>query len=278
MKIESGQNAIITGTSRGLGPYVAKTLASRGVNVVLAARTLSGLEALRDELTPSGVRVVVQPTDMSKQDEIQALVQRATEELGQVDIVVNNAAIELFADYDQVSVDEIEQMIQVNLLGPMFLSKLCLPSMYARNRGHIVNIASGAGVFPPPCAESYAASKAGLIGFTLSMRSSAKVKNSKVSASVICPGFMDDAGMYEEMKKVSGKVQWFVGSLPAQRLADAVLTAIEKDLPEITLMPGFPKLTKVFNLFAPKMFERSNVRLGVYDALLAVADHRNEKA
>ncbi|MBW2714252.1 MAG: SDR family NAD(P)-dependent oxidoreductase [Deltaproteobacteria bacterium] len=278
MKIESGQNAIVTGTSRGLGPYIAKALASKGVNVVLAARTLSVLESLSDELTPSGVQILVQPTDMSEQDEIQRLVQRATEELGPIDIVVNNAAIELFADYDQVSVEEIEQMLQVNLLGPMLLSKLCLPSMVERNQGHIVNVASGAGLFPPPCAESYAASKAGLIGFTLSMRASAKVKKSKVSASVICPGFMDDAGMYEEMKKVSGKVKWIVGSMPAHRLGDAVLTAIEKDLPEITLMPGFPKLTKLFNVLAPKMFERSNVRAGVYDALLAVAAHRNEKA
>jgi hypothetical protein len=59
---------------------------------------------------------------------------------------------------------------------------------------------------------------------------------------------MDDAGMYEEMKKVSGKVQWFVGSLPAQRLADAVLTAIEKDLPEITLMPGLKYASLNFEL------------------------------
>ncbi len=276
MKIIKGQNAIITGASRGLGLYIAKTLASQGVNLVLAARTVSGLEELKEQILPLGVKVVVQPTDMSDQEDIQQLFQRANDEFGCIDIVVNNAGIELFSDYDQVSVDEIEQMIKVNLVGPMLLSKLCLPSMYARNSGHFVNIASAAGIFPPPFAEPYAATKAGLIGFTLSLRTSAKVKNSQVSASVISPGFMDDAGMYEEMKKVGGKVQWFIGSLPAQKLADSVLMAIEKDLSEITLLPGFPRLTKLFNLFAPKMFEKSNIRSGVYNAITTVAEHRNK--
>ena len=252
MKIVKGQTALITGASKGLGVYIARALAAKGMNLVLAARSVGLLEEVRNEIEAAAVKAIAVSTDVASCSSLEDLVNRSVMEFGHIDVLVNNAGIEFTVAYDALALDEIKQMIQVNLAAPMYLTRLVLPAMLARNSGYIVNISSGAGLLPTPYTEPYAATKFGLVGFTRSLRLTVQEMGSAVSASVICPGFMDDAGMYEHMKNQSGqKVPWIIGSLPAQKVANAVVRAIETDVPDIIVMPGAPRVLMALNAFAP---------------------------
>ena len=274
MKVRPGQVALITGASRGLGVYMAKTFAARDVNLVLAARSTEALESLCAELETTGIRAVVVQTDMSRAADVTALYTKAKQAFGQIDYVINNAGIELVNNYLNLSPEDVQWVMDVNLTGPMLLSQLALADMYERDAGHIVNIASAAGYFPPPYSETYSATKAGLIAFTLSLRSSIRLDNKHVGASVMAPGYMDDAGMYVNMVEVAEPVPWFVGSLPAQDLADAVIRVIERDAPLKLLMPYVPTFLKLVQIAAPRVFEAVALRLGIYKPLVGMAKHR----
>ena len=274
MKIIPGQVALITGASRGLGVYMAKTFARYGVNMMISARSEVELKALEAELIGMGIEAAACVADVAKADDCQRLYTAAMERFGHIDFLINNAGVETWGNYKDLSFEEIQKVIDVNLTAPMRLSHLALPDMYQRNQGHIVNIASAAGFFPPPYSEPYATTKAGLIGFTQSLRLSAQVDGSKVSASCIAPGYMDDAGMYEEMKEVGEKVSWYVGSLPAQKLADDIIKAIEKDKPVQILMPWSPRALKVTQIIAPRIFEILCHKLGIFNPIIQSAKGR----
>ena len=278
MKIVRGQTALITGASKGLGVYIAKSLAAKGMNLVLAARSTESLGSVRSDIERMGVRAIAIPTDVSDNKALQRLMQSAVEAFGGIDVLVNNAGIEIIADYDALTQEEIYRVIQVNLVAAMELTRLVLPGMLQRNSGHVVNIASVAGIVPTAFNESYAASKYGLVGFTRSLRLTARQKGSSVSASVICPGFMDDAGMYEQIKHdYRVTAPWFVGSMPAQKVADAVNRAIERDLPDVVVMKGFPRLMVWLNILIPRTLEKIAVKLDFFRVFRVIAELRGAK-
>jgi len=274
LKIQPGQVAIVTGASRGLGVYISRTLAAKGVNLVLAARTTEALESLAAELTANGMTAIAVKADMANEADVVNLYQGAKEHFGQVDFIINNAGIELVSYFETLTSEDIHRAVSVNLIGPMLLSHLALPDMIARDSGHIVNIASAAGMFPPPFSETYSATKAGLIAFTQSLRVSAALKGHNIGLSVIAPGYMDDAGMYEEMKENAPKAPWFIGSLPAQDLADETIRVIEKNKPIKILMPGVPTFLKLLHIIMPQTFQWISMKIGIFDPLVGTAKHR----
>jgi short-subunit dehydrogenase len=274
MKIIPGQVALITGASRGLGVYIAKTFARYGVNMMISARSETELKALESELLGMGIEADSCVADVANNEDLQRLYTTTMTRFGHIDYLINNAGVETWGKYKDLSFDEVQKVLDVNLTAPMRLSHLALPDMYERNQGHIINIASAAGFFPPPYSEPYGTTKAGLIGFTQSLRLSAQVDGSKVSASCVAPGYMDDAGMYEEMKQVGDKVSWLIGSLPAQALADAIIKAIETDKPVHILMPWSPKLLKIVQIIAPRLFEVVCHKLGIFKPIIQAAEVR----
>jgi short-subunit dehydrogenase len=255
MRELGGRTAIVTGASRGLGRYIARALAAERMNLVLAARSRDGLQAAQAEAQAAGVKAVAVPADLVRRADLEALVAAATREFGAIDVLVNNAGTISLFPYERLSPDDIEHEMQVNLVAPMLLTRLVVPLMLERRQGHIVNISSMAGKTGPPFDAPYAASKAGLIGFTESLRS--EYSGRGVSASVICPGYVDDAGMYQDMKDNAGaKVPRLVGSVGPEPVARAVVRAITHDVPEI-IVNKFPTrpLTTLLEA-APALGER----------------------
>jgi short-subunit dehydrogenase len=236
MKDIAGRTAVITGASRGIGVFVAKALAAQGMKLALAARSAADLERVRADLDADGrAAVICVPTDVSKRDECQRLIDTATRELGAVDVLVNNAGIETIFSYHKLSLDEIDEVIDVNLRGAMHLTWMALPRMLERRRGHIVNMASLAGKAGPAFAEPYATTKAGMIGFTQSLRGS--YAGTGVSASVICPGFVD-TGMYAKAREEQPDApKPATGVATGEQVAAAVVKAIRQDLPEVIVNP-----------------------------------------
>jgi short-subunit dehydrogenase len=255
MKQLAGRTAILTGASRGIGVYIARALSEQGMNLVLAARSGGDLEDVRASLAARGNGGVISvPTDVRKDDDQQRLVDSAEAEFGQVDLLVNNAGIEMVLNYEKLTRDEIDSVLDVNLRAPMHLARLLLPAMVSRGYGHIVNISSLAGRAGPACLEPYAGTKAGLVGFTQSLRASFRHRG--VSASVICPGFVD-AGMYEVGRtQRSERSRPRTGIARPEAVAEAVVRAVVKDQGDVIVSarPVRPLLTVA--TAAPGLAER----------------------
>ncbi len=279
MRITEGETAVITGASRGLGVYVARKLAAKGVNLVLAARSVDALEEVSAEIGNLGVKVIAVPTDVSIRADLEYLLFRATEEFGSIDLLVNNAGVNCTSRYELLTLDEIERTLQVNLTAPMILTRLVLPAMLARNRGHIVNISSIAGVLPPAYAESYAATKSGLVSFTRSLRLTVKDRNSAVGASVVCPGFLSGGGMFERNSQKYGikAPRLLGGTLPCEKAADAVVRAVEKDLAEVLVIRGVPRISMAANAISPWLYEKVAKWFGLCRSFRTIAEQRAQE-
>ncbi len=224
---------------------IAKALAREGMNVVLAARSPELLEQLAVEIRQIGVRAIACPTDVADEAQLRHLVEVTLQEFGSIDVLLNNAGIEAFRPYQLIDPLDIVQTIQVNLTATMLLTRFVLPHMLKAGRGHVVNMGSTAGKYGPAFGAAYGATKSAMIAFTQSLRG--ELYKTGVSASVICPGFATDGGIYEVIKQRTGRgTPWYLGSTSAEAVARAVLKSIRNDRPESIV--NFPALRPVFVL------------------------------
>lgn len=275
MKDLHSRVAILTGASRGLGVHIARALAREGVHIALAARSQERLDAVKAEVEGLGVRAISVATDVCDLEQLRDLVRRCESELGPPDLLINNAGIENAAAYDGISLEEIDQFIDVNLRAPMRLTRLVLPGMIARNRGHIVNMCSIAGLAPTAFGEPYAATKHGMVGFTKSLRASEQAAGTEVSATAISPGFITDDGMYAQMQK-EGAAQSprLLGTSPPAAVANAVVRGIREDLPHLVVNPGVPRLLFAVSMLFPRFAEWVSLRIGAHLVFQSLAERR----
>jgi NAD(P)-dependent dehydrogenase (short-subunit alcohol dehydrogenase family) len=136
-----GKTVIVTGASSGIGEAAARSFVAAGANVVLASRNQEALAILAKELGPERTLVVV--TDVTQRDQVDALVGRAAERFGRLDVIVNNAGIGLRASIADLDPDEFERLFQVNLMGPLYGMQAAIRAMRKTGGGMIVNISSG---------------------------------------------------------------------------------------------------------------------------------------
>ncbi|MEY4576024.1 MAG: hypothetical protein RL701_727 [Pseudomonadota bacterium] len=264
--------AVVTGASRGIGPILAETLARRGTHLVLAARNAAELETVAERLRQLGVRVLAVPTDVAVPEQRATLVARALAEFGRIDLLVNNAGLEQVEFFERMTEAQTDRHLTVNLTAPIQLTRLVLPGMLERETGHIVNIASVAGFGAAAFGETYGATKAGLVGFTRSLRASLKTLDRKVSASVVCPGFIASAGMFADMQAAHAvKAPPIMGTCTPQAVADAMITAIERDEPDCFVGKRPLRLFFAVGLLFPRLIERLSLALGVNSLFLQAA-------
>jgi len=235
MKIKPGDTVLLTGAPGGLGAYMAHAFADCKVKLVLVAHPGAELQKLQKSVEDRGAEAVTIKSDLRDPSQRKQLIQNVRNRFGKIDILVNNAGVEFTSAYHELSEENIYDTLKVNLEAPMILSRLVLAEMLERKCGHIVNISSLAGKSGPAFQEPYAASKAGLISFTSSLR--ATYRGSGVSASVVVPGFVE-AGIYSKLKMSSGlSAPALLGTSPPEAVSRAVIRAIENDLPEIIVNP-----------------------------------------
>src|SRR3989441_12165034 len=231
-----GSNAILTGASHGIGPYIARALVARRMNRLVVARTEPELARLARELRTRDINVALAAIDLAGPRAAQQVAAAAAAELGTVDVLVNNAAVELQRRFHTLDTDEIEQVIRVDLITPIALARLLLPTMLERGYGRIINISSIAGRVGFPFTEAYAASKDGLIAFSRVLRND--YRRAGVSATAIVLGAVKDAGLGQrtlDELDVQTNTSFMV---TPEKVAKTVVRAIEKDKAEIVLMPG----------------------------------------
>ena len=228
--IDSG-TVLITGASSGIGWEIACQLARRARTLVLVARRVERLEALREELHARNptLGVVVEPCDLSNPDEVDALLESLREHLVQVDVLVNNAGLGDYSLYEQESWSRIQQMLQVNVTAPVLLTHRLLRQMVKRRRGGILNIGSSSGRMINPGSAVYNGTKYFLDGFTESLR--LELLGTGVVVTQVAPGpvdteFSEVAGMEE---RATQPPSWL--RISAARCAREALEGFERAAP-----------------------------------------------
>lgn len=224
----AGKTVLLTGASRGLGVYIARALAIEKATVICVSRSKEGLDITCDQITTLGGKSVSIPFDIKNVRKLSTLKKIINQFVGPVDILINNAAIEVCQFFTDYSLDEIQSVLETNLLSPIELTRLFLPSMLERRSGHIVNIASLAGKKGVAYSSVYSASKAGLIMWSDAIRQ--ELVGTGVEISVICPGYI-----YQEasVSKNGLTTPHLAGISTPTYTANAVIKAIKQNKAEI---------------------------------------------
>ncbi|WP_299760676.1 3-ketoacyl-ACP reductase [uncultured Pontibacter sp.] len=181
MESIKGKNALVTGAGKGIGRALAIALAAEGVNVALMARTTSQLEEVAEAVKAKGVKAAVITADVTDIEAVNTAVAQAREQLGPIDILINNAGVGAFGKFLEMEPEKWESIIKVNLMGPYYVTRAVLPEMMERQTGDIVNVSSTAGQKGAPVTSAYSASKFGLIGMSESLMQEVRKHNIRVT-------------------------------------------------------------------------------------------------
>ncbi|HYO23874.1 MAG TPA: 3-oxoacyl-[acyl-carrier-protein] reductase [Lacipirellulaceae bacterium] len=212
----SGQVALVTGASRGIGRAIALTLARCGATVACVARNVAKLQAVADEIATAGGQASVHECDVVDSAAAQATVDAVVAAHGRLDVMVNNAGITKDTLLPIMSDEDWDQVIAANLRSVFLFTRAAAKVMMRQRSGRIINMSSVSGLVGNPGQSNYSASKAGIIGFTQTV--ARELAKRKVTVNAICPGFiatdMAEAlgpAIIEEAKK----------RIPANRLGEA---------------------------------------------------------
>ena len=209
----SGRTALITGASGGIGSAIAKNLSQQGAHVILHGTRAGRLEELASEI---GTNVSVVTANLSDREAVGGLVSEAAKATGAIDILVNNAGITRDNLFMRMKDEEWDDVLEVNLTSSMLLCRSAIRAMMKARWGRIISISSIVGVTGNPGQTNYAASKAGMIGFSKSL--AAEVATRGITVNVVAPGFIETP-MTDEL--TDEQKQKLLGNVPAGRLGSS---------------------------------------------------------
>ncbi len=237
-----GKVVVITGASSGLGEATARLLAKEGAAVVLGARRADRLQSLADEITKAGGKAVALVTDVTDFSQVKALVDKAVEKFGRVDVVINNAGLMPQSPLERLKIDDWNRTIDVNIKGVLYGIAAALPHMQRQKLGHIINVSSVAGHKVMHSGAVYAATKHAVRALSEGLR--LEVKPYNIRTTVISPGAVatELPSSVTEPDISAGINQFYEKyAIPADSFASAVLYAMSQpedvDVNEILFRP-----------------------------------------
>ncbi len=234
----SNKTALVTGSTSGIGLGIAHGLASAGANIVLnGLGDADEIEHLRAEIDADCAgSVIYHGADMTRPDEIEAMVREAKSRFGAIDVLVNNAGIQLVSPIDEFPPERWDAIIAINLNSAFHTTRVALPAMKAAGWGRVINIASAHGLVASPYKSAYVSAKHGIVGMTKTV--ALEVAEANITCNAICPGYVltplvekqipDTArarGLSEEEVKrdVLLAAQWTKKFVTVEQLAGVVL-------------------------------------------------------
>lgn len=242
----AGRTALLTGATGGLGRAIAKALAGNGVKLVLSARQAGALQALAAELPGEGHRVAA--ADLAQPDAAEQLMA----EVGDIDLLIANAGLPAAGWLGEFSAEQVTRALRVNLEAPMLMARALAPSMLARGEGHLVFVSSLSGKVASPQSSIYNATKFGLRGFALGLRTDLAPKG--VGVSLVSPGFIRDAGMFADS---GAKPPPGLGTATPEQVGEAVVRAVRQDRIEVTVAPLVQRAAAHLSLASPAIAVRA---------------------
>tara|TARA_R100000935_G_C2836187_1_gene168242 strand:- start:1399 stop:2139 length:741 start_codon:yes stop_codon:yes gene_type:complete len=232
---------VITGASSGLGEATARLLAKKGAKVVIGARRTEKLEAIVQDIRAEGGQAEFIGTDITKPNEVQALIEKALSAFGQIDVLVNNAGLMSIAPLSELKVDEWDRMIDINIKGVLYGIAATLPVFQKQNFGHFINLSSVAGlkVFSPG-GTVYSGTKFAVRAISEGLRHEV---GETIRTTTIEPGAIESELKFGSSHKESSEfvTDFYKQAIPADSVARAIAYAIEQpadvDINEIVLRP-----------------------------------------
>ena len=205
--------ALVTGASSGIGRDIARSLARRGINLIITARRRDRLSYLKSELTEKfGIQVMCVAADLSKENQVLALYEKVRKY--DIDILINNAGYGVFGDFTETDLERELDMLDVNVKAFHILFKLFLRDCKKRDCGYILNTASVAGFLPGPWFSSYYASKGYIVRMTQAVAEELRSERSHVHVSMLCPGPVNTE--FSE----TARVKFLFGGYSSEKLAE----------------------------------------------------------
>ena len=250
--------ALITGAASGIGRLLATRLASLGARLVLWDIDTTGLSQAHAELSGAGQKADVYTCDLTSREEIAAVAAQTLAQSGPIDILINNAGIVSGKNLLDISDREIERTFQVNTLALFWTVRAFLPSMLERDSGHVVTVASAAGLAGTAKLTDYCSSKFAAVGFDEALRLELKQQDSKIITTVVCP-FYTDTGMFDGVKT---RFSWLLPILQPEDVAERILKAIQGDRRRL-VMPWFVYTTWPSRLLPVDWFDALMAFFGV---------------
>ncbi|MDR1278964.1 MAG: SDR family oxidoreductase [Treponema sp.] len=250
MKTVHDKIVLITGAASGIGRLMALDFARRGARVVVWDIDKEALKALEAEARQGGLLIKTAICDVSGREAVYRQAEALKAEWGPADILINNAGIVSGSTFLKTPDEKIMQTMAVNVLAPFWTCKAFLPSMLERNSGHIVNIASAAGIIGVTGLADYSASKFAVFGFNESLRMELRRQRSAVRTTVVCPFFID-TGMFRGVKT---RFPLLLPILKSEYAARRIVAAVLKNRKSL-IMPRFVYSVFLLRLFPPAFFD-----------------------
>lgn len=248
----AGKRVLITGAASGIGRLTAAKIAASGAHVILWDLNREALEAFGRELEKRGERATTYRCDVSDRSEVYATARRVLDECGGVDVLVNNAGVVSGRPLLEISDEHIERTFAVNTLALFWTVRAFLPGMIERGAGHIVTIASAAGVVGTAKQTDYSASKHAAVGFDDALRVELRTQGHPIRTTVVCPYYIS-TGMF------AGVRSRVLPVLKPDRVASAIVRAIRRNRARVFL----PRIVRTIYL-------ARLLPTGVFDALMRV--------
>ena len=218
---------LITGGSSGIGKDLARAYLTRGERVVIVAEKPEKLEAARTDLARISPRVGAVACDVSDSAAVHRMVASVLSDHGCPDVLVNNAGFAVYRSFEQSPPDEIEKLIGVNFLGAVRCIHGFLPAMIARRSGHIVNVASVAGLMPiTPCA-AYGAAKHGIVGLSETLRF--ELREFDIRVHLVCPGRVETSFFDHETYRRRPRRPETEKTVSIEAVSQSIINAVEKN-------------------------------------------------
>lgn len=259
----AGSTVLLTGATGGIGHAIARELHGRGARLTLTGRRVEVLEGLAAEL---GARALA--GDLADRAEVDRLLGEA----GEVDILVANAGLSGAGLLEDFGSEEIDRVLDVNLRAPIALARALAPAMAGRGGGHLLFVSSLSGKAASTQTALYNATKFGLRGFALGLRPDLREQN--VGVSVVCPGFIRDAGMFADS---GAKLPPGVGTRSPQDVARAVAEAIERNRAEVDVAPLPLRVGTIFASVAPGIAATVTRKTGNDKLAVSIAAGQRER-
>ena len=184
-----GKTAVITGSTSGIGLGIAQGFAAEGINIVLNGfGDTQKIEQERMALEGMGIKCIYNAADMTKPDEVTAMVEEAVKEFGSIDIVVNNAGIQHVAPVEEFPPDKWDAILAINLSSSFHTIRAAIPHMKKQGWGRIINLDSAHGLIASPFKSAYVTAKHGMLGLTKTI--ALEVAQDNITCNAICPGYV----------------------------------------------------------------------------------------